>query len=324
MPSAPLVVAADLGATLFRVALDDGGPEPQIKIQRTADLPRHGSAGIATAVASALAAVAPGGAGLAVAGVSVAAAVTPDGRVLVERPFGLPAGPGLRDAVRAALRVPVAVANDADCAVLAEIRFGAARGCRNVVLIALGTNIGTGLVVDGRLIRGGRGAAGEGGLLLVPARTTGPSAAPGGPRPVVAPGFGRGRTAGPEGYAWLEDLVGGGALARAAGTPRSVAAAHRGSQRAARAIARTVEGLAVLVADLVAILDPDLVVLSGAIPDEDQTLVDRVRERVRALAPGAAEVVAGALGPRAALLGAAILARGLLAPEPAVPESASA
>lgn len=62
---------------------------------------------------------------------------------------------------KAAHGVPVKMENDARCFVLAEARFGAGRGARNVCGITLGTGCGGGVIVDGKLVRGVRGAAGE-------------------------------------------------------------------------------------------------------------------------------------------------------------------
>lgn len=61
----------------------------------------------------------------------------------------------------AACGLPVKMENDARCFVLAETRFGAGRGARNVCGITLGTGCGGGVIVDGKLVRGVRGAAGE-------------------------------------------------------------------------------------------------------------------------------------------------------------------
>lgn len=69
----------------------------------------------------------------------------------------------LRSDLENALRLPVWIANDADCFTLAETHFGAAQGHNNVFGIILGTGVGGGLVVDGKLITGTGGFAGEWG-----------------------------------------------------------------------------------------------------------------------------------------------------------------
>lgn len=65
------------------------------------------------------------------------------------------------------LGVPVAVDNDANVACLAEVRVGAARGCSHVVMLTLGTGVGGGLVLDGKLYRGATGTGAELGHVTV-------------------------------------------------------------------------------------------------------------------------------------------------------------
>ena len=69
----------------------------------------------------------------------------------------------LAESVRNLYRVPVRVENDANAAALAEAKWGAARGFRNVFYLCIGTGIGTGIVFDGVIYHGRTGAAGEGG-----------------------------------------------------------------------------------------------------------------------------------------------------------------
>ena len=76
-------------------------------------------------------------------------------------------GVEFRDLMSERLGLPAFVDNDANAAAIAEHRHGAARGAHHVVLVALGTGIGGGLVLDGRLYRGARGFGGELGHLVV-------------------------------------------------------------------------------------------------------------------------------------------------------------
>ena len=72
-----------------------------------------------------------------------------------------------RDVMSERLGLPVVVDNDANAALLAEARFGAARGVSHAVLVALGTGIGSGLLLDGRIYRGARGLGAEIGHMVV-------------------------------------------------------------------------------------------------------------------------------------------------------------
>src|SRR3954452_20221375 len=72
-----------------------------------------------------------------------------------------------RDEMSARLGLPLYVDNDANLAVLAEQRAGAARGFSNVVMLTLGTGIGSGIVIGGRLFRGSTGAGAEIGHMTI-------------------------------------------------------------------------------------------------------------------------------------------------------------
>ena len=67
----------------------------------------------------------------------------------------------VRARLQDALGMPVVVDNDANVAAVGELEHGAARGCRNALVITLGTGVGGGLVCDGRVLRGAHGFAGE-------------------------------------------------------------------------------------------------------------------------------------------------------------------
>jgi N-acetylglucosamine kinase len=82
---------------------------------------------------------------------------------------GIPVG----ERMRAALGLPVILGNDADCFALAEVEVGAGRGHRVVFGIILGTGVGGGLVIDGKLINAGGGFAGEWGHGPLAARIAG-------------------------------------------------------------------------------------------------------------------------------------------------------
>lgn len=316
-PASATTLAVDVGASRIRLALVQDGAIELRRTFATADLaePERGVVDRLVAEAERLL-LASRPTGVDAIGVGLAAFVDAGGGVLQARDFGVPAGTLLRDAFAGTLGGPVVVDNDANLAALAEAHLGVARGAATVALLTLGTNIGLGLVIGGRVHRGAHGAAGEAGLLLVPARAVddgrGPTVVDGGP-------FGRASTGAPSGYAWIEDLVGGGALLAAAG------AAGRASTEAAPLrlfdpdesadpvvadlVARAVEGWAFVIAQITTILDPDLVVLSGGLAEDAAHLLDRLRRRVGELAPFQPDIRIGRLGPDAELLGADLSAR---------------
>ncbi|MGK5733069.1 ROK family transcriptional regulator [Streptomyces sp. URMC 124] len=167
--------------------------------------------------------------------------------------------PALLDELAEALGTPVVVENDVNLAAVAEQHEGAARGCGNYVLLWADEGVGAAVVLGGTLLRGATGGAGEIGYMPLP----------GAP---LARG-GDDATAGPDGGGGFQMLVAAPAvveLARAHGIE-----ARTASEALARAAARPGAGddvhaelgrrLAVGLAAVVAVVDPELVVLSGAV-----------------------------------------------------------
>ena len=335
---AETVIVGDLGATYLRVALATGGGLGPVTRCRTAELgidPVHGVApGIIKVMREVLRAAfgpqaADGSAPRPAAiGLGVPAAVDGAGAIHRSLDFGVPAGTAMRDALEAAFRVPVAVDNDANLAVLGEYRRGAGRNTRDFILLTLGTNIGMGVIVDGEVFRGATGGAGEAGMLLVPVDTIGSPAEPGGCRLVDAGRFGRGLSRAPEGYAWIEELVGGGALARAAGaapgglplragpclgdrrrSTRVFRLAAAGNPAALDLVDRAIEGWALTIANLVAVLDPGAIALSGGLVRDVEPFLDRLRARAADLSRVPPRIIVAELGAKAGLVGAEVAAR---------------
>ena len=87
----------------------------------------------------------------------------------VERPVNLAWGEStdLVALVRRQFAVPVAITNDANAAAMGELLFGGARGMRDFIVITLGTGLGSGIIVNGRLVYGADGLAGELGHTVV-------------------------------------------------------------------------------------------------------------------------------------------------------------
>lgn len=229
-------------------------------------------------------------------------------------------GFGFRDAIEARLGVPVAVDNDAATALWAELVRGAARGAREAVLVTLGTGIGGGHVCGGVLQRGANGFAGEPGHMVVD--PNGPLC-PCGRRGCwerFASGSGLGRLA--------RDAAEAGQAARvvaiAGGDPEAVrgehvtAAAAEGDAGALAVLADFGWWVSLGIANLVNVLDPEVVVVGGGLAEAGELLLAPVRRHFTSLVLSPAHrpavpIVAAELGERAGALGAALLAEDLLA-----------
>lgn len=168
--------------------------------------------------------------------------------------------------------IPVRVANDAKAAALAEAAWGAGQNYRNVFYATLGTGLGTGLVIDGQIYSGQRGAAGEGGHITID--FDGPQCGCGkrGCAETYISGPGVARTAREE----IEKRPAGGrsAMVRLAGgnaanvTPEIVAkAAAAGDSLATKVLAKTAERIAIWLGNIIDLLEPGVIVIGGGLSD---------------------------------------------------------
>jgi glucokinase len=199
----------------------------------------------------------------------------------------------LHHALSERVKAPVAIASDRAGSALAEQWLGIARGRNDVVFVAVGTGIGVGIVAGGRPIDGAHGIAGAAGWTVV-----------GGPwKPEYT-----------ERGGW-ETEAAGPAVARRAGMATAeavVAAARSGDATAVAVLDRTADYLALGVANLIAILDPEMVVLGGGLMQAGDLLLDRIRSQAlqwtQPISATRVRIERTGLGEDAGLLGAARLA----------------
>jgi glucokinase len=221
----------------------------------------------------------------------------------------------LRDLLAERIGLPVVVDNDANAALFAECRYGAARGARNVLILTIGTGVGGGMLIDGRILRGATGAAGELGHIVIDEH---------GPRcPGNCPNHG-----------CLESFVSGPALALAgrvraeadpdSGLGRALAGgrevtgplvnelAHDGDAAAQDAIRSLGRHLGVGMTSLVNVFNPEVIVIGGGLVATGDLLLAPARAVVaaRALVPARDQVriVPARFGDESGMLGAAAMA----------------
>lgn len=220
----------------------------------------------------------------------------------------------LRDRLGARFGLPVALENDANAAALAEHRFGAGRGTQHMVMLTLGTGIGGGLVLNGRLYRGAIGAAAELGHITID--LDGP------PCQGSCPGIGH-----------FEALASGSAAERiavevAARRPdgelaRMRASGHRLDGRLTAELAKAGHAdalevfdtvgyhLGVGIANYVNVFNPEVVVVGGGFARAGELLLEPARrvvaERALPAARESARVTLAVLGPEAGLIGSGLV-----------------
>jgi glucokinase len=224
----------------------------------------------------------------------------------------------LRDAMRRRVGLPVVVENDANAALWAETRFGAAQGEDAVVCVNLGTGIGGGVLLDGALYRGRFGVAGEFGHMQVVAGGHRCECGNRGCWEQYASGNALVRearelaAAGSPVAHGLLDVVDGD-LSKLTG-PLVTQAAKDGDPAAIELFEDVGRWLGVGLANLAAAFDPGLFVIGGGVSEAGELLLTPAREAFRRQLTGRgfrpdARVVRAQLGNDAGLIGAADLAR---------------
>jgi glucokinase len=219
------------------------------------------------------------------------------------------------DVMAERLGVPVFVDNDANVAVLAEHRAGAARGATHVVLLTIGTGIGGGLILDDRVYRGAVGSGAELGHMTID--MDGPRCQGNCPNHGCLESLASGTALAREALRLAEER-GDSALARAASEGRDVAGplitelAHDGDEAAREALELTGTRLGVGIASLVNIFNPQVVVIGGGVIGAGDLLLEPARAEVarRSLPPSrdVVRIVPAHFGSEAGMVGAAVLA----------------
>jgi glucokinase len=257
---------------------------------------------------------------VATVGVGAAGFVDPAGELVRFSPHLSWREEPLRQAISERLALPVLVDNDANTTAWAEVRFGAARGRRQVLCLTLGTGIGGALVIDGRLFRGANGMAGEFGHMQVVPDGRLCECGNRGCWEQYASGARVVREAGellatgsPAAFALAEATQ--GEPARLTG-PLVTEVARAGDRTAAELIAQVGDWLGVGLAGLCAGFDPELVVIGGGLSDAGDLLLEPARRALARTLTGRGfrpepPIVRAELGTDAGFVGAAELARAM-------------
>jgi glucokinase len=311
------VIGVDLGGTKLLA----GAVDPALNVHHRATRPARAADHqavldtVLSAVAEVRDAIESASRSVAAVGLGIPALID-RGRGVAVMSTHLPlAGVPFGDLVAERIGLPVFVDNDANVAMLAEWRFGAARGAADAALLTIGTGIGGGLVVGGALQRGSQGAGAELGHMVVdadglPCNGNCPNR---GCLESVCSGTALGREA--------RRLAGErpqSALGRALAAGREISGplvtdlAHDGDAAAIEALAAIGRWLGVGIANLVNMLNPDVVVIGGGVIAAGELLLAPARAVVaeRALSPSKEHVriVPARFGAESGMLGAAALA----------------
>ena len=208
-------------------------------------------------------------------------------------------------------KITTKVDNDVRCAALGELNFGAGKGCQNLVCITVGTGIGSGLIINGKLVRGASNAAGEIGHIKLD-MTGGPLCGCGDRGCLEA------FASGPSIVAMAEEYIKGGKstkyreLANPDITPYIVSvAAQQGDAVAKRIFTIIGEYIGIGLASVVNLLNPEKIIIGGGVAAAGDILLNPIKEtlvkRAMPISGAAVEVVPAQLGNTAGVIGASLL-----------------
>jgi glucokinase len=276
----------DLGGTYLRVAAAEGRDD--VLTERAEPVGALTAQEFAVRVRQLADELCPGGP--AAIAIGLPGPVSPSGEIghLVNAPRlnGAP----LRSLLQEELDVPVVVENDVNLAALGEQRRGRARGVQDVAFISVGTGVGMGVLVGGRVLRGAHGGAGELGLLpLAPDRVASDPAELG-PLEVIAAGAGL--------AARWSAHTGQPASGRDVFTAAEIADAV-----AVELLEEQASALAMGVRAVQALLDPELILFGGGMGTRHEVFA-RVQAALAAHGTPPPAIELSALGERAGLIGA--------------------
>ena len=213
--------------------------------------------------------------------------------------------------------IPTRIDNDVRCAALGELKFGAGRGCENFICITVGTGIGSGIVINGKVVRGATNAAGELGHIKLQ-MNGGPICGCGDTGCLEA------FASGPAIVAMAQEYIKGGKstkfreMAAVEGgeiTPYMVAkAAEEGDPVAKRIFEIVGEYIGIGLTSVINLLNPERVIIGGGVAESGELLLGPIRktikERAMVVAGNAVEIVPAQLGNSAGVIGASMLIEG--------------
>lgn len=296
-----VVIGIDLGGTrMFGALADLGG-----KILDEVDINRHGTSGdeslvrLVDLIESLLAS--PNIQGRRLRGIGIGApGITKHKEGIVTWAYSLNwRDYPLRAKLQEHFKLPVTVDNDVNLAALGELWYGEGQHAQNMILIAIGTGIGAGIIIDGALYRGSHESSGEIGSMLPGREFLGKRFAEFGALESLASGTGIAECA----RETLKDQREPAELEKLLAED-VFDAARLGQAWAQAVIDETVDYLSVAIANLMVSFDPELIVLGGGVTRSADMLVEPILRRIEGSIPTLPRLAVSRLGRRAAVMGA--------------------
>jgi len=304
-------IASDIGGTNLRVGLvrEDGALEQKQEYKT----PQNNPDEVVALLLNAIGKLQTKGKAVAGIGAGVGGFVDFEQGQVVYTPNFSFSNIHLKDILAKRFKLPAFVDNDANLAALGEKTYGAGKNIDNLVGLTLGTGIGGGIIINGQLYRGNRSAAAEIGHMTI--QMGGPSCGCNNDGDLEALAGGRAldleaRKQAKEHKDSLIYKLAEGQIEKITGVLVTKAAVQ-GDELAQKLLQQHAERLAVGLANIVNILDPEIIILNGGLAEAGNLLLQPAKEilkkRIFADTKNSPKIVFGALGPDAGILGAAAL-----------------
>lgn len=192
---------------------------------------------------------------------------------------------------------PVYVENDVNTSVLGEKWLGAGKALQNIIFIAVGTGIGSGMILNGKLFRGSNYSAGEMGYIVTDYQSA----------KSYHPTY--------EGYGFLESVASGSSIGNKLSEIKNTRLTakeafmswRKGDEDAKEVIENAIEHLGYGIANYVSLFDPDLVILGGGVSESFEDYKHSLIEIVEHFTPQSCKIVPSTFGKEAGIVGAAAL-----------------
>lgn len=305
-----LHIAVDIGGTQLRAACYPDDSLIPLKLNR---IPTHDpQATPLERLQSVIASVWPGEERVAAIGVAAPGPLDPYQGILIAAP-NIPGWESLplRQYLEDHFKAPVALGNDANLAALGELKFGAGQGHHHLIYLTVSTGIGSGIIIDDRMLLGQRGIAAELGHVTI--LSDGPLCGCGQPGHLEAVASGTAIAR------WVqEQLAHGASSSLPAGktlTAKMIAiAAKQGDELAAAGLTQAGTYLGIALAGFLHTFNPSAVIIGGGVSRSGPFLFDPLRKALerRVMSPHYLDnltLTQAALGDEAGLMGALALAR---------------
>ncbi|NGP45461.1 ROK family transcriptional regulator [Bacillaceae bacterium SIJ1] len=203
----------------------------------------------------------------------------------------------IKEKLEQTFRLPVHVDNDVNTTVLGEHWIGIGKHKKNLVYVAIGTGIGSGIMINGTLYRGSNYSAGEIGYLVTDRKYAKEY------HPVH------------EGYGFLESVAGGASmsaqLSKRIGIEVTAKEAFelydKGNKEAIAVIDTALENLAIGISNYVSLFDPELIILGGGVSNAFTLIHKKVMDSMKRYAPQTCEVVKTSFDKEAGVIGSVAL-----------------